>query len=148
MKDLLNAYQWNSVMLALRSFEETLRQADAWLEGKEEYGILYQHRLNLSNGKRNAAQKQIAEALEQIAELARRLDLQAVEEDPDGLIHGKLTVSWANLIDTRSQKLRRFGEVDPGLAEVLDPDIDRLVQLAIDLAMLFNQNDSIPARAS
>ena len=22
MKDLLNAYQWNSVMLALRSFEE------------------------------------------------------------------------------------------------------------------------------
>lgn len=137
MKELLNAYQLNAVMLALRSFEENLRQADAWLQGKEDIGILYQHKLRLSNGKREAARKQIAEALTQIAELAHRLDLQAIEENRAGLIRGQLTVSWANLIDRRSQKLSRFGEVDPGLAEVLDPDIDRLAQMALDLAMLF-----------
>jgi hypothetical protein len=138
MNDLFNTYQLNSLLLTFRSFEEHLRRADGWLLGREENGILYQCKLSLSDGKRKAARKQIAEALKQIADLVNKLDLQPVGEDPSGLIRGQLTVSWANLLDTRSKKLVRYGEIDPHLADVLDPSIDRLAQIAIDLARIFD----------
>jgi hypothetical protein len=46
------------------------------------------------------------------------------------------SVSWANLMDTRAQKLARFGEVDPRLSQELNPDVERLAYLAFSLANL------------
>jgi hypothetical protein len=141
MSDLLNIYQLNSLILTLRSFEENLRKADAWLSGKEEVGILYQRKLKLSVRKQKAARKQIAAALEQIADLVDKLGLKSVDEDPAGLIRGELTESWANLVDALSIKLVRFGEVDPRLSDVLDLSIDRLARAALDIAILFKSDD-------
>jgi hypothetical protein len=141
MTDLFNASQLNSLVLTLLTFEDNLRQADAWLQGKEEYGILYQRRLSLPPGQRKAASTRIADALKQIADLASRLDLQSIEEDLVRLIRGQLSVDLANLMDTKSSTLGRYGKVDPRLTEVLDPFIDRLAQMALDLARMFDSQE-------
>jgi hypothetical protein len=41
MADLLNTPQRNSLTNVLRTLEERLRQAKAWLPGAEETGLLY-----------------------------------------------------------------------------------------------------------
>ena len=138
MKDLLNDYQFNSLVVTLRSFEEHLRQAQEWLDGREESGILYQRHLRLSPQQQDAAREEIAKAFQLITDLVNNFGLQPVEENPLDLIRGNLSVSWANLIDTRSTGLGRYGDIDPGLIDVLDPSIERLAQAAIALTRILN----------
>jgi hypothetical protein len=140
MNDLQNDYQLNSLLTVLRIFEHNLHQADEWWQGKEESGILYQQKLALSDKQQDFARRRIARTLEHINDLAQTLDLPSEKQDPAGLIRGQLTVSWADLMDTRSKTLRRFGEVDPRLPEVLDPSINYLAQAAIDLARIFDDH--------
>ena len=45
MKDLLNPYSVEFAGIALRTFEENLRQAQEWPDGKEEHSRLYQSKL-------------------------------------------------------------------------------------------------------
>jgi hypothetical protein len=138
VNDILNPDQRRSVAIVLQMFEESLRLADAWLQGAEANGILYRRKLNLPPAQRRAAQRRIAAALDQIAAIAQTLDLEPKVDDPAGLIRGKMSVCWANLIDTQSTKLKRFGEVDPRLESVLDPAVGQLAQLALELASVFD----------
>ncbi len=138
--DLLNTAQRSSLTVGLRAFEMHLRQADAWLQGEEERGILYRRSINRPPDQRAAARKQIAAALAQIAALVERFGLAATEDDLGTTITSQMSVDWANLCDTRSDKLRRYGEVDPRLPDLLDADIDRLALLALSLAAL-SRND-------
>ncbi len=137
MNDLLNPDQLRSVEVTLRMFEENLRMTASWLDGAEENGILYRRKVALSKERRKAARQRINAALDEIAVLARMLDLSPEEKDAIGLIRGRLAVSWANLIDSQSGKLNRYGDVDPRLEGILDPAIQRLVELAQELEMLF-----------
>jgi len=136
MDDLLNPAQRSSLTIGLRAFEMHLRQASAWLRDGEERGILYQRSLNLPPERRAAARAQIAAALARIAVLTERFDLTAAEDDLRATIAAQMSVDWANLCDMRSAKLRRYGEVDPRLTEVLDAGVDALAQLALSLAAL------------
>jgi hypothetical protein len=142
LKDLLNPSQRRSVTVTLRGFENGLRQALGWLDGRSENGILYRGTLNLSTEKREAMRLEIASALEEIATLSRVLGLDREEEDARGLIRSEMSVAWANLLDTQSKKLRGYGDVDPQLADVLDPGIIHLSSIAIRLANLL---DDAPA---
>ena len=135
--DLLNPEQFRSVEITLRMFEENLRLISTWLDGKEDNGILYRGELNFPSGHRKAVRQYIDAALNQIAILARILELQPEEKDITGMIRGKLAESWANLIDSKSGNLNRYGDVDPRVESLLDPVILRLSELAKELETLF-----------
>lgn len=135
MKELLNAAQYRSISIVLRMLEERLHQAEVWLQGAgEEAGLLY-HRTLISPPERRAlVQQQIAEALQLIATLQQTFQLEAEEDDLRRTIRAALSASWADLCDARSATLRRYGEVHPELAAVLDPAIERLAHLALAIA--------------
>ena len=133
MNGLLNESQRNSLTIVLRMLEEKLRQADAWLQGVDETGILYRRRLRLPPERGVLARQHIAVALEQIAELAHQFDLEPVDNSPEATIMAEMSESWANLCDARSDKLKRYGEVDPLLSQALDPSMDRLIELTLEL---------------
>ncbi len=138
MTDLLNPSQLLSVTIVLRMFEENLRQADRVLNEAETNGILYHKKLELDQLKRQAAQVLINTAYKEIGKLANELGLNPELDNPAGLISGEMSECWANLLDSRSTKLKRFGEVDPTLVYVYDPPINHLAQLALALASIFN----------
>lgn len=133
--ELLNDAQRNSLAIGLRAFEVHLRQAAAWLEDGEEAGILYRRRLALPAERRAVMRQQIAAALALIAALAERFDLAPAEEALEASLAARLSVDWANLSDLRSDKLRRYGNVDPRLADQLDADIAELAGRALALAL-------------
>ena len=138
MTDLLNPDQRRSVAIVLRMFEEILRRADAGLKEAETNGILYQRKMVLSPVRRKEAQTLIDTAYKHIGELASTLGLEPELDNPAELISGEMSESWANLLDSHSIKLKRFGKVDPRLEYVYDPAIQHLAQLAIALASIFN----------
>jgi len=55
MAHLLNPYQKASLATVLRMFEEDLRQADSWLDGRQADGILYRRQLYLTPPQRSEA---------------------------------------------------------------------------------------------
>jgi len=146
MDNLLSAPQRASLAIVLRLLEQDLRQADKWLQGAEERGILYRRKLRLPPERRAIARRHIAAALKQIAELARTFDLQPVDDSPEATITAEMSERWANLCDARSDKLKRYGDVDPRLAQVLDPSLDRLIELTLAL-MSSIRNGATPIRS-
>ena len=136
MNELLNLAQRSSLAIGLRAFEAHLRQADVWLQGGEERGILYRRSLNLPPERRAAAREQIAAALAQIATLTERFGLTTSDDDLGATIAAQMSVDWADLSDARSDKLRRYGDVDPRLTDLLDADLSALAARALALAAL------------
>jgi hypothetical protein len=136
MSVLMNQAQRTSVFVALRTFEQYLRQLDRWLHGLEADGILYQYKMDLPLERRVLMQQKIATGLALVENLAQTLQFEPEVIDLVGAVRGQMSESWANLIDSRAAKLRRYGEVHPGLSQPLDPVLDRLVQIAAELAQL------------
>ncbi len=137
MRNLLNDSQWNSVRISLVSLEKRLRQAQVWLDGLEEQGTVYHRRLSISEEDRQHARQEIDHALQILAGLGAALGLPFQEEDVGSELRGEMTVSWANLLDSRARKLVRFGEVDPRLAGELDPYMEQLADIANELSAIF-----------
>jgi hypothetical protein len=76
LDELLNPSQKSSLKIVLRMFEENLRQADSWLDGRQANGILYRQQLHLTQSQRSEAHKRIATALDEIAVFAKELALE------------------------------------------------------------------------
>ena len=138
MIDLLHPSPRRSGTVSLRTFELRLRKALAWLDGKNENGILYRETLSLSVEKQAELRRMIETALVEIATISELLSLEREEWDAGGLIRSEMSVAWANLLDTQSKKLRGYGDVHPQLADILDPHVLLLSNLAINMANLFD----------
>ena len=137
MEDLLNPTQKNSLCVTLRRFEENLLHARAWLDGNEENGVLYRRKLILPEKRRLQAEQEIGTALDLIEKLSRDFDLPIESENAASLIHGEMSISWADLLDSRASELRRCGIVHPELSNALDPGIQSLARIALTLTTIF-----------
>ncbi len=141
MKDLLNPYQKNSLRISLLMFEDSLRHAQAWLDGHEENGILYRRKFDGSHANKKQARKVIATALKIIEKLARNFELEVEVQSASAMMRGELVISWENLMNTQAGKLRGYGEVHPQLANLLDADIRNLAEMSLRLSELLNYSE-------
>ena len=137
MNELLNPQQRSSLRMTLQSFEKNLREAQSWLDGGEEDGILYKVKVRITKERRQQVTREITEALNQIRALSQSFELEKKEENPLSLICSEMVISWANLLDSRSAKLGRYGDVSAGLAEKLDPAVINLAETALYLSKIF-----------
>jgi hypothetical protein len=137
---LLNPHQKNSLKVTLRMFEENLRSTLRWLDGYEEDGILYSYRLDISGQDREQARQEINTALDLVENLSRRFGLPKESINSASMIRGDLTISWADLYDTRAKKLARYGKVHPQLVNNLDSDIQKLADIAQQLSAIIGKS--------
>lgn len=82
-----------------------------------------------------------AAILEEIGSVARESDLQAEPADLDPEIDGKLTAAWVYLKELLARKRNKYGDVDPGLAQRLDPHIQRLIRLTREVVRARGDTD-------
>lgn len=144
LNELLNPYQKTALTIVLRMFEENLRQALAWLDGRPIEGILYREEIHLAAPQRARARQRIAAALAEIAVLTQKAGLEPEIKDPSDLIRGQMGIAWANLVDSQTSKLNRFGAVNPEAGGVIDPHLQRLAQIALELTALFERQPPNP----
>ena len=68
---------------------------------------------------------------QQITRLATDYQLEVGEQHMLRAIMGEFTLLWCDLEDVRPQKLRAYGTVNPQLQAVLDPPLQRLIELVL-----------------
>jgi hypothetical protein len=134
---MLNVAQRNRVINVLRAVEMHLLEARAVLDRPPQRGILFRSAVNVPSDSRAAIEWEIESALGDIAALASELALPSAEQNMANKIAADLSVDWADLIDSTSPTLRRYGPVEPGVAEVLDERMTRLSERAAALAHLY-----------
>lgn len=139
MSELLNPYQKTALRVVLQAFEENLNKMRFWLGGYEENGILYHRGMSITAERKTAALELIDQALSGIQELSQTLEMPRDEINAAKMISAQMNSAWVSLSDSHSYNLKGHGEIHPGLANVIDPKIDQLAQIALDLGRLFEQ---------
>lgn len=132
---MLNPYQKNALEITLQSLERSLLRARASLRHAPEGGRLTRYR-PLPEAARPELEALIGRMLEEIDGLAERFELRPRVEDIGRIVNGEMSVAWADLVDTLSVKLGRYGAVDPALGEALDPAVRRLVRWSAQLGKM------------
>jgi len=74
-----------------------------------------------------------------IDELYHRFGLARESIDVVQTMVAEFSITWTQLVDVRSQKLRRYGEVDPALVSTLDPAISELTELTLATLRILEQ---------
>ncbi len=96
------------------------------LMGTTVRSVLYEIRNTLSEDQRRLIAEEVAEMKSILREIRSTLDLEASVRYVDKMILGSCSVLWVSLAELDGRHLRRYGEVPPGLAEYLDPQVDAL----------------------
>ena len=133
----LNPNQQNYLHASLRSFEKALRLADQLLAQGDERGILYYQKSYLDPALRQSARDKISLALEELAKLANQLGIEPREENSDQMIMAQMSASWSDLVDSQSSRLKGYGPLDREASALIDPAVNRLARLAVELGAVF-----------
>ena len=114
------------ISVTLSLLDEDLWEFDQWAKGQEVRSVLYEVRNTLSEGQRQLIAEQVAKMREILRELRDTLGLEGFLHLVDKMVASSCAMQWASLLELESSRLRRYGELPPGLAEYLDPKVSIL----------------------
>jgi hypothetical protein len=128
----LNVAQKTSLSITLREFEVRLARLRVLLEQYESVT-----RLTPEGVERL---RQIVDRQQAIIDdLFRRFQLKRETIDVVQSMIAELSISWTQLVDSRSDKLGRYGEVDSDLKSALDPAIDQMVGACLSMVQMLQR---------
>jgi hypothetical protein len=81
---------------------------------------------------------------QEVANLAADYQLEIGEESFVRSTMGEFSLLWCDLEDSRPQKLRRYGAINPQADEVLGPSIQRLIELMLAMNDVAGGKDVSP----
>ena len=137
----LNRNQERAVAIRLRLLEERLAIIGRLMD-QDERGRLYRRdRAPYSAKQRARMEALIVEIRAEIAHIADTFGLASEEQDAARRIVGLLGITWEGLGDVRTGRLRGLGDVDPALREQLNPSVERLMDLVLDLQGIASRVD-------
>jgi hypothetical protein len=119
---MLNPAQKIALEVELRRVERSLLQARHWLREPPEDGLRTRYR-PLPEKTRADLEVLIEQMLAEIAALVERFKLAPEIDDLGRDLETEMVAARAELTDTLSPKLIRYGPVDPALTEALDPHL-------------------------
>lgn len=128
----MNTAQQTSLSITLREFEVRLARLRVLLEQHDSVTRLTPEGVDHL--------RQIIDRQQAIIDdLFRRFQLKRETIDVVQSMIAELSISWTQLVDSRSDKLARYGEVDADLKVTLDPAIDQMVEACLGMVRLLDQ---------
>lgn len=134
---LLTPSQERSLHASLFLFEKALRKVDRLLSDGDEIGILYYRKSYMDIQSRELIQKKIANTLVELENFTEKLGLRPIEESLESTIMSEMSISWESLEESRSKRMRGYGELSPQAVEIIDPAIDHFARIALGLSNLY-----------
>lgn len=137
--NLLNESQRRSLAITLRRVELAVWRLEDRLMRGDPHDLVLTHFTNAPSPVQKEAFLHVARRVRaEIATLATEYQLEGNEEDFLRSVIGEFTILWSDLEDTRPQKLRRYGTVNPQAEDVLGPPVQRLITLMLALNDIAN----------
>lgn len=144
MKHLLNPSQYNSIRVTLSILEENVREIENWVNNPPDTGILYKKEIHISEQKQKVLKETIEHIRDQILLFTQNFDFQPINIDLGKKAQSKMSECWADLIDIQSDKLKRYGKVNPQLKNEIDARLEKLAQLTLIISSCFNDENIMP----
>lgn len=144
-QELLTLPQKRALTSSLRIFESALRKADRLLGDADEKGIFVSRGSRIDIQQKRRIQEKITETLKDLAEFSRTLKLESDEvEDFGSVIRAEMSISWESLEESRSKRLKGYGEINPSTAKLIDSAITHFSQVALEIGqMVSSESDHI-----
>lgn len=136
---LLSNSQRNSLGIALRLVEEGLREVMRLLDEAPFEAEMHGMADDLPPDRKRAIADEVCRASEVIRGLRPRFALPRQIHAKSSLVAGKTLHMWEMVMEARARHLRGYGEVEPGLAGVLDPSVELLGTIVRRLDALVRQ---------
>jgi hypothetical protein len=136
----LNIAQRTSVSITLCEFEVRLSRLRVLLNQ-------YESSVRLTPESVKRLRQMIDEQQSLINDLFRRFQLKRETIDVVQSMIAELSISWTQLVDCRSDKLGRYGEVDPDLKPTLDPALDQLVEACLSMVRILDKARAYPTQS-
>lgn len=126
---MLNDSQKRSLSAALRVLEEALHDAELLLTGGDRSGITFDLTCRIEPHVREKIMMLCPSIRERLQALATCFSLEPEVKDAGRQIYANLFYCWEVLEGVKSRMLKRYGAIEPGLPERLDPQLDALIEL-------------------
>lgn len=130
-RQILNPYQKNALRISLVLVEKGVFELDHVLSRGNHYGILFEIQDDLAEEAKAGIRQLIHEIREILREMKERFQLDLEIDKNSRAIFGKAPLLWEIVTGTDARRLRGYGEIDPGLQDLLDPSIERLSHLLL-----------------
>ena len=108
-------------------FDEMLCRFEEFADGREVHSVLYHERNRLSPHQRIELLEAVKQMRGIVLELKETMGLEERVEDAASCIVGHSTAVWSYLEDTKSKRLKRYGQLPVGLADYLDPRVEAII---------------------
>jgi hypothetical protein len=130
--DMLNASQRQILAITLRHVEMAAWRLEDQLMRTEMPRLALTHWILPSESQQRLALLHLTRRIRQeIANIAAAYHLEAQEEPVLKATRGAFTLLWADLEDTRPQKLRGYGALPLQAEAVLHPHLQRVIDLVL-----------------
>jgi hypothetical protein len=130
---MLNDSQTRFLRVVLVLIEEKMRAIERQIAYPEDRGVMLEWRADTAPELEEALQRTIGTVYAIIRRLKEQFDLPAETRLATRELAKGLSRLWAMLQEADANSLRRYGAVAPGLAPVLDPQIESLARLMLEL---------------
>jgi hypothetical protein len=141
-ESLLTPSQERSLYASLITFEKALRLVDRLLSDGDEIGILYYRKSYLDIQARERIRNKIAVTLVELKGFTEKLGLLPTEKNLESIIMTEMSISWESLEESRSKRLRGYGNISPQAMEIIDPAIDHFARIALELSSISTHKTS------
>jgi hypothetical protein len=130
---MLNEFQKRGVTAVLRTVEEHLRSIEAMLDREDYPGILYEWKNDLPDNAKHLLSERIRNVRVAIEQAGNRFSLEKQDRRASDEAFGKLPYCWQILEEAKASRLVRYGNVAEGLDRELDPLIDTIINLVLEM---------------
>jgi hypothetical protein len=129
----LNEHQRRNLSVTLVIIEESLAELEKIVASPDYHGILLDRKNNIRSSVKDYLLNHSQLIRARIRVIAERFGLDRVHRETGREINAKLSYCWEILQDTRADKLKRYGEIEENIKEVLDPDLDTIIGLVTEM---------------
>lgn len=133
---MLNKDQKRGLSIALRIMEENIRDIEQVLNSESYTGILYDTKSRISPEVREEIFKKVLLIRDKIKVISDGFTLEKEYREVISDILGKLFSSWEIVENVKAKKLKRYGSVSDGLDRILDPHLNTITDLIIEIERL------------
>lgn len=130
---MLNNAQRNHLRIVMSLIEAKMRTIESRLANSEEHGMMSEVRNDITPAMEQALREKIQVIYAVIDELRTRFALPAETKLASREILMGLSQLWVMLQESDAKALGGYGTVDPAVAPLLDPQIERLAGLMFAL---------------
>jgi hypothetical protein len=133
---MLNEYQKRGLSITLRIVEETMQDIERILHNGTYTGILYDMKSNIPLEFKEEILKRTSLIKERIKIISKIFDLTKERREVIHEIFGKLPHCLEIIEDVKAKKLKRYGDVSRGLDNALDPQLNIVTDLILEMQHL------------